>query len=169
MSLEYIKINSKDNNITVVKENGLSEGTCIQDYNLVLKNNVPLGNKIAIVDIKKDEPIIRYGEIIGFADRDISKGELIDYRAIHVNKIKDLDIEVPYLSRKTTKKENKDRCFYGYENPDGTVGTRNLLAIATNVQCSEGFVNKLIDYIEENLLDNYENVDGVVAISHAYG
>lgn len=169
MSLEYIKINSKDNNITVVKENGLSEGTCIQDYNLVLKNDVPLGNKIAIVDIKKDEPIIRYGEFIGFADRDISKGELIDYRAIHVNKIKDIDIEVPYLSRKTTNKENKDRYFYGYGNPDGTVGTRNLLAIATNVQCSEGFVNKLIDYIEENLLDNYENVDGVVAISHAYG
>lgn len=68
MSLDYIKINSKDNNITVVKEDGLSEGTCIQDYDLVLKNDVPLGNKIAIKDIKKDEPIIRYGETIGFAD-----------------------------------------------------------------------------------------------------
>ncbi|MDY3006686.1 UxaA family hydrolase [Anaerococcus porci] len=169
MELKYIKINQKDNNVTVVNAEGIEKGDNLKEYNIIVKDFVPLGNKIAIQDINKDLPIIRYGEIIGYADRDIKAGELIDFKSIHVNKVKTLDIDIPYKSRKVNDKKNKERYFYGYENKDGTVGTKNLLAISTNVQCSEGFINKLVDYIKNNLLGKYENVDDVVTVSHTYG
>ncbi|WP_123936657.1 UxaA family hydrolase [Tetragenococcus osmophilus] len=38
--------------------------------------------------------------------------------------------------------------FYRLLNKDGTAGTRNLLAINTTVQCTEGVVNEAIEKIK---------------------
>ena len=43
-------------------------------------DNVPYGHKIAIVDIKEGDHIMKYGESIGAALRDIPKG---DYVHVH--------------------------------------------------------------------------------------
>ena len=45
--------------------------------------DIRFGFKIALKKIPKDDDIIKYGEIIGLADRDISPGELV-----HVHNIK---------------------------------------------------------------------------------
>ena len=39
--------------------------------------DVPYGHKIAVRDIKKGELIIKYGEEIGAATRDIARGEYV--------------------------------------------------------------------------------------------
>lgn len=36
---------------------------------------IPVYHKVAISDIKKDQPILKYGEHIGIASKDIRKGE----------------------------------------------------------------------------------------------
>jgi galactarate dehydratase len=59
--------------------------------------------------------------------------------------------------------------FEGYRNADGSVGTRNLLAITTTVQCVAGVVAHAVKRIEAELLPKYPNVDGVVALEHTYG
>src|SRR5207245_2479606 len=59
--------------------------------------------------------------------------------------------------------------FEGYRNADGSVGTRNILAISTSVQCVAGTVEFALDRIRKELLPKYPNVDDVVAITHAYG
>ena len=59
--------------------------------------------------------------------------------------------------------------FEGYRNADGSVGTRNILAISTSVQCVAGTVEFALDQIRKELLPGYPNVDDVVAITHAYG
>lgn len=38
-------------------------------------NDIPLGHKIALKDIKKGETIVKYNEEIGNATKDIKKGE----------------------------------------------------------------------------------------------
>ena len=40
------------------------------------------------------------------------------------------------------------RSFQGYRNADGSVGTRNLLAITTTVQCVAGVVAQAVRRIE---------------------
>ncbi len=59
--------------------------------------------------------------------------------------------------------------FEGYRNADGSVGTRNILAIATSVQCVAGVVDQVVHRIKAELLPLCPNVDGVVGINHAYG
>lgn len=49
------------------------------------KNAIPLGHKIALVDIKKGQKVIEYGEVIGMAVQDISEGS-----HVHVHNIKSL-------------------------------------------------------------------------------
>jgi galactarate dehydratase len=59
--------------------------------------------------------------------------------------------------------------FEGFRNPDGSVGTRNLLAISTTVQCVAGVLDVAVERIRRDLLPRYPNVDGVVGLEHSYG
>jgi galactarate dehydratase len=59
--------------------------------------------------------------------------------------------------------------FEGYRNADGTVGTRNILALTTTVQCVAGVLDIAVKRIKAELLPNYPNVDDVVGLDHTYG
>jgi galactarate dehydratase len=59
--------------------------------------------------------------------------------------------------------------FEGFRNPDGSVGTKNILAISTSVQCVAGTVEYALKRIRSELLPKYTNVDDVVALTHTYG
>ncbi|HBP29019.1 MAG TPA: galactarate dehydratase, partial [Advenella kashmirensis] len=59
--------------------------------------------------------------------------------------------------------------FDGYRNADGTIGTRNILAISATVQCVTGVVEFAVRKIREELLPRYPNVDDVVYLEHGYG
>jgi galactarate dehydratase len=59
--------------------------------------------------------------------------------------------------------------FEGYRNADGSVGTRNILAITTTVQCVSGVVEFAVQRIKQELLPQFPNVDDVVGLEHTYG
>jgi galactarate dehydratase len=56
-----------------------------------------------------------------------------------------------------------------FRNEDGSVGTRNILAITTTVQCVAGVVEFAVKRIKDELLPKYPNVDDVVGLEHTYG
>ena len=49
------------------------------------------------------------------------------------------------------------------------MGTRNILAITTTVQCVAGVVDFAVKRIKEELLPRFPNVDDVVGLEHTYG
>jgi galactarate dehydratase len=59
--------------------------------------------------------------------------------------------------------------FEGYRNADGSVGSRNILAITTTVQCVADVVQHAVTRIKAELLPHYPNVDDVVSLGHTYG
>src|SRR3989338_11355933 len=59
--------------------------------------------------------------------------------------------------------------FEGYRNADGSVGTRNILAITTTVQCVAGVVALAVRRIKDELLPLYPHVDDVIGLEHTYG
>jgi galactarate dehydratase len=59
--------------------------------------------------------------------------------------------------------------FAGFRNADGSVGTRNLLAVTTTVQCVSGVVDHAVRRVRDELLPKYPNVDDVVPLEHIYG
>ncbi len=54
-----------------------------QRTNVKAVDNIVLGHKIALKDIKKDEKVMEYGEPVGKATQDIKKGE-----HVHVHNIR---------------------------------------------------------------------------------
>ena len=63
-----IKTAKTDNVGIVVNLNGLPKGTLLDDGTL-LSENVPIGHKVALNDISEGDKIIRYGQIIGYANK----------------------------------------------------------------------------------------------------
>lgn len=164
----YIKVNEADNVAIIVNENGLKAGAEFAD-GLTLIEHIPQGHKVALCDIAQDQPIVRYGEIIGYAVRNILRGGWIDESLVTLPEAPTLaslplatavPAELPPLEGYT---------FEGYRNQDGSVGTKNLLAISTSVHCVAGVVEYVVKRIERDLLPKYANVDGVVGLNHLYG
>ena len=93
----FIKVNEKDNVVIVVNEGGLPAGTVFED-GFTLTTEVPQGHKAALTDIPKGGNIVRYGQIIGYAVRDIAKGSWIDESLVELPKAPDVD-ELVYEPR----------------------------------------------------------------------
>ena len=130
---------------------------------------MPQGHKVALVDVAAGAPVLRYGIPIGYAVKDIPAGSWVHERLLQIPAARELD----NLPIATVKPEPlpplEGYTFEGYRNPDGSVGTRNILAITTTVQCVASVVDFAVQRIKAELLPQYPNVDDVVGLEHPYG
>ncbi|WP_434778106.1 galactarate dehydratase [Neisseria sp. Ec49-e6-T10] len=165
----YIKVNPSDNVAIVVNEGSLPAGTIFPTDGLTLLEEVPQGHKVTLQDILQDEPIIRYGEVVGFAACDLKKGSWVHEGVTKMPKAPALDELELATKVPAPLPPLEGYTFEGYKNADGSVGTRNLLGITTSVNCVAGIVEYVTKIIERDLLPQYPNVDGVVPLSHLYG
>jgi altronate dehydratase small subunit len=46
-----------------------------RQFDLKISQGVPFGHKFSVIDIKKGQAVIKYGETIGFASEDIKAGQ----------------------------------------------------------------------------------------------
>ena len=60
-----IRLNSGDNVAVALQE--IASGTALPESNVVTREIVPAGYKVAMQDIGQDEPILKYGVTVGFA------------------------------------------------------------------------------------------------------
>jgi galactarate dehydratase len=158
-----------DDNVAIVgNEGGLPAGTVLPG-GLVLRDRVPQAHKVALADIPAGSAVRRYGVTIGHALRDLPAGSWVHERLLQMPPARSLD-GLPMATAPRPAIEPLEGCtFDGYRNPDGSVGTRNLLAVTTTVQCVAGVLDVAVERIRRELLPRYPHVDGVVALEHAYG
>ncbi|GKX60510.1 galactarate dehydratase [Leminorella grimontii] len=164
----YIKVDERDNVAIVVNDNGLPAGTRFS-CGLELVEHVPQGHKAALVNIAEGEAIVRYGEIIGYAVKDIPQGGWIEESLVTLPEAPALETLPLATHVPAPLPPLEGYTFEGYRNADGSVGTKNLLGITTSVQCVAGVVDYVVKLIERDLLPKYPNVDGVVGLNHLYG
>jgi len=161
-----------DNVAIIANEGGLAAGTLMPAgaaEGLVLRDKVPQGHKVALRDLAKGQAIIRYNVPVGYAKQDIAAGSWVHERLLDIPAARELQ-GLPMATVKPPVLEALDGfTFEGYVNADGSVGTRNLLAITTTVQCVAGVVQLAVERIERELLPLFPNVDGVVGLEHSYG
>jgi galactarate dehydratase len=163
-----VQITPQDNVGIVSNPKGLNKGTVVLE-GVIVKQFIPMGHKVALVDVPLESAVIRYGQIIGYANRDILKGDWINETNISLPTPPKLD-EIEYLKPNATKPEPLEGyTFLGYKNSDGSVGTKNVLGITTSVQCVAGITNFIVTRIKNELLPKYPNVDDAVAFNHSYG
>lgn len=163
-----IRMHERDNVEIVANDGGLAAGTVLAN-GLSLRDRVPQGHKVALVDIAAKNPVLRYGIPIGYALNDIPAGSWVHERLLQMPDARGLEnlpistVKVPDLPAL------EGYTFQGYRNADGSVGTRNILAITQTVQCVAGVTDFAVRRIKAELLPKYPNVDDVVALEHSYG
>jgi galactarate dehydratase len=163
-----IRMHERDNVAIVGNEGGLPAGTALEG-GLKLREKVPQAHKVLLTNLAAGEPVLRFGVVIGRAKDAIAAGSWVHERLLEMPAARALT-GLPVANVKPPKQVPLDGyTFEGYRNADGSVGTRNLLAITTTVQCVAGVLDVAVERIRKELLPKYPNVDGVVGLEHTYG
>ncbi len=161
-----VRLHAADN--VVVAARDIAAGT--EAGGVTARGDVPRGHKIAVAGIAAGEPVRKYNQIIGFATGAIAAGDHVhthnvEFKAFERDYAVGADVTptqfVPEAERAT---------FQGIVRPDGRVATRNYLGILTSVNCSATAAKMIADQFRRpGLLDDFPNVDGVVALTHGTG
>ncbi len=158
---------------------------------LRVRESVPRGHKLALIDLPAGTEVRKYGQPIGLATRDIAAGE-----HVHEHNLRSLarvsrsrppgGTESPHaaddgapaagiLPRDPPDPLDPARAaqvptFDGIVRADGRVGTRNYVAVLSTVNCSATVVKRIAAaFSAPGALDDYPGVDGVIAVTHGTG
>jgi galactarate dehydratase len=162
-----IRMHAGDNVAIVVNDGGLPAGAALEGITLL--DNVPQGHKVSLVAIPRGAAVLRYNVPIGFARQDIAPGRWVHERLLDIPAARELHGLPMATVQPPATTPLVGYSFEGYVNPDGSVGTRNILAITTTVQCVAGVVAQAVKRIRSELLPQFPNVDDVIGLEHSYG
>ena len=132
---------------------------------------VASGHKIAREAIPEGSNILKFGQIIGYATRPIAAGEHVhtqncEFGAHDQEYHAGADLEVA----RAAIPQVEPRTFMGYRRENGQVGTRNYIAVCATVNCSATVIRRAAEQVmSSGILQDYPNVDGVVAFAHGTG
>ncbi|MBY9011089.1 MAG: UxaA family hydrolase [Candidatus Lokiarchaeota archaeon] len=73
----YIIMNPDDNCATALEDIPKNAQVLINEDNIIINHNIPLGHKFALNDINEGNLVKKYGQSIGIATEDIKKGDWI--------------------------------------------------------------------------------------------
>ena len=159
---------NENDNIVIALEN-MNAGQYLKQFALTIDAPILSGQKIAKIDISENSPIYKYGTIIGFADSNILKGQVLtNSNVIFKEFIREHDYCAKYQPTRFVN-ASSERSFMGFKRDDGRVGTRNYIAVVSTVNCSATVVHEIAAYFTNEKLKNYSNIDGVAAFSHSTG
>ncbi len=124
---------------------------------------IPAGHKYALVEIKKGEPVYKYGQIIGRAKEDIQKGEWVHTHNMRTHLDENAEYTYEFSAEKTGENEGY---FMGYKREKGRAGVRNEIYIIPTVGC----VNDVCRRLEKKAQDLVSgSIDGIFALTHQFG
>jgi altronate hydrolase len=135
---------------------------------------VPRGHKFSVKPVRAGEAIVKFGQIIGFATKDIPAGDWVHEHNCGVGE------EHGAFSRDYAFGEGvvptafvpeaQRRTFEGYRRANGKAGTRNYLGILTSVNCSATVAKFIAEAVNRSgILADYPDIDGVVPFIHGTG
>jgi arabinonate dehydratase len=161
-----IRLHASDNLLVAVGP--LLPGVVVEG--VTVSARIGRGHKLAIRRIAAGEPVRKFGQIIGFAAREIAPGEWL-----HEHNVAMRDFERAYepgVDAKPVEPVPAEgrATFQGYRRSDGKVGTRNYVGILTSVNCSASVAKFIAEEVRRSgLLADCPNVDGVIPLVHGGG
>ncbi len=160
-----IRLHASDN--VAIARVDLAVGTPIPEEKITCRDPIAYGHKVAVASIEKGKAVKKYGQIIGFASRDIKSGQHVHTHNLEMRDfIRDYEIGA---GAKATDYESEVATFSGIIRSDGRIATRNYLGIVSTVNCSASVSRLIADSFSQDSLTEFSNVDGVVPMCHGMG
>lgn len=168
----YVLLSPRDSVVVALKDIDPGQNIQIGERMIVAREFIPAGHKMAIREMNVDSPVFKFGWSIGLATQSIAPGNHVHSHNLSCNHTIDLEAistEVP-----DDLEPLNDYTFAGYERPASAtgrarVGTRNYLAIISNVNCSASVAKLIAGRFGREALAAYPNIDGVVSFRHSSG
>lgn len=131
------------------------------------RERIDLGHKMAIRSFAKGETLLKFGQPIGFATQPIAAGDWVHSHNLDMEAL-ERDFEFGTAIHELPKPKEQ-RFFQGYRRADGRAATRNYVAVVTTVNCSATSANFIVDAFDKSILEQFPNIDGVIALNHKSG
>jgi altronate hydrolase len=157
-----LRLNPADNVLVAV--DSVDKGAAAPE-GITAADRIMKGHKMAAAAIGSGEPVRKFGQIIGFASKQVYKGEWVHEHNTHVHAF-----ERDYAFAQEAKPEDilpmeARATFMGYRRANGKVGTRNYIGIMTSVNCSATVAGFIAEEVRRSgVLNDYPNIDDVVAL-----
>lgn len=164
---DALQLHPSDNVCIAVRNLEAGDKVTVGGRTIRLTGAVRMGHKIALAPITPGAPILRYGQTIGFASQAVEPGQWVHVHNTSADKFErqyEYSTEVPSDPTPIT-----GRTFQGYRRADGRAGTRNYIAIISNVNCSASVSKYLSARFDKELLRKFPNVDGILPLVHKGG
>ena len=132
MTVKALKIEDNDNVAVVIENVSAGDLIALIKENLTIKatKDIPVGHKVAIKEIKKDDFIVKYGIPIGKAAIDINVGDFV-----HEHNVIDITEDLCAVYRNDFI---KDKTIYAYKRKGNQFGIRNHIVIfSTSIKANE--------------------------------
>jgi altronate hydrolase len=132
-----------------------------------VKDTIDPLHKIALQRIRAGSPVMRYGEPIGLASKDIEPGQWIHTHNLSFHYT---GRDYQYSTKKNllpAKPEGMTH-FSGYRRENGEAATRNYIAVISSVNCSGHVPGLVVDKFRD-IKKLFPNVDGVLPFTHQTG
>lgn len=160
-----IRLHDSDN--VAVARMDLAVGTEIPQEKITCVNPVTFGHKVAVCRIQKGEAVKKYGQIIGFAARDIKPGQ-----HVHTHNLEMKDFTRDYetgVGAQDIDYASETATFNGIVRSDGRTATRNYIGVISTANCSASVSRFIAESFRGDALAEFPNVDGIVPICHGTG
>src|SRR5438067_8625143 len=169
LTARAIVLRSGDDVAVVTRPVAEGDVLCHEGAEFRVPAAIGAGHKVALRDLPEEAPVRKYGQVIGFATQPIARGDHVHTHNLGVRPLRleyDFSTEAQLLPELP---EAERRTFLGYRRADGRVATRNYLAIVSTVNCSASVSRYVAERFRGEALQDYPNVDGVVALTHKLG
>lgn len=160
-----IKLHHNDN--VGVAARPVPKGYPIDDDQHPAHANIDAGHKVALTVVEAEQPILKYGQVIGLASRRIEVGEHVHTHNLTMLE-RDTSLEAFKPAARTPIIENQ-RTFNGYHRANGQVGTRNYIGILSTVNCSATVSKVVAERLNASGEFEALGFDGVVPVTHGSG
>jgi altronate hydrolase len=166
-SSDVIHLHSDDNVCVAARNLEDAESIVVQGREFKLRGPIRMGHKIATSAVSKGETIRKYGQVIGTLTESVEPGDWVhSHNLVTGEFVNDYAIATAIPPDPTPI---TDRTFMGYRRPGGKAGTRNYVAVISNVNCSASVAKYVVQRFDDSILKDFPNIDGVVAFSHNAG
>ena len=165
----YIRVHPRDNVAILVHPEGAAPGDALPD-GLVARERIPQSHKIALQDLEPAPRSLRYGQIIGHANRAIAAGSWVREEMIDLPAAPPLDDAAAGDRRPAAAAAARRLHLRGLPQPRWLAsGPRTFSASPPPCNASRRPWSTPCAASARRLLPRFPNVDDVVAITHTYG
>ncbi|MDR1414369.1 MAG: altronate dehydratase family protein [Odoribacteraceae bacterium] len=162
-----LKIHPADNVAVALKALAAGEYAGVDGEEVLLREGVDDGHKVALRAIGRGEEVIKYGYPIGRAAADIAPGEWVHSHNLKTGLSDNLEYTYRPVPATLPAPSSPPLPVWGYPREDGGLGIRNELWIIPTVGCVNGQANAIAERVRREL--DVSHLDDVRAYAHPYG